>query len=302
MLGSPHHMSPEQARGGDIDRRSDLWSLGVVLFRALTGERPFSGTNVGDVIAKICADPIPRPSRFAPSLGPDVDAFFERALARNPSLRFSSAIAMADGFDEAVGIAPPPPSLRADAPPLLARTDEITRDAMPTQPTILAPRADATRDVEPIAEPERTAIGTTQAVSPEPERRSRRPLALFALLPLALAAAALFTWSRFGAAPEAPAPTTSSSSAATSAPSSSEAAPSEVAAEASSEASAPAPPSAPLPSSAPSSSEASSAEPSPSSPLPSSRFPGGRPSPSPAPLRKAPPAASAPAHHDNPFF
>jgi eukaryotic-like serine/threonine-protein kinase len=92
MLGSPLYMSPEQARSlKDLDHRSDLWSLGVVAFRAMTGRLPFEGASLPAVIMAICAEPIPLPSQFVPDLGPDVDGFFARALARDPAQRFQSA-------------------------------------------------------------------------------------------------------------------------------------------------------------------------------------------------------------------
>jgi serine/threonine-protein kinase len=100
LLGSPHHMSPEQARGAEIDARSDLWSLGVVLFRVLTGVRPFDGTNVGDTIARIIADAIPRASDLAPHLPPEIDRFFERALSRAREGRFATVRDMLDGYDQ----------------------------------------------------------------------------------------------------------------------------------------------------------------------------------------------------------
>ncbi|MEP7127071.1 MAG: serine/threonine-protein kinase, partial [Byssovorax sp.] len=92
VLGSVHYMSPEQARGRrGLDHRSDLWSLGVIAFRAITGELPFGGTQVGDVLVKVCADPIPRASAVAAGIGPEVDAFLLRALDRDPGARFQSA-------------------------------------------------------------------------------------------------------------------------------------------------------------------------------------------------------------------
>ncbi|MFO0760558.1 MAG: serine/threonine-protein kinase [Byssovorax sp.] len=114
ILGSPLYMSPEQARGGAVSDRSDLWSLGVVAFEMVTGAQPFLGASLGDVIAKICGDELPVASRYAPDLPPAADAFFARALARDPSRRFESARALADAFAE-VGkatvtseVAPPP--------------------------------------------------------------------------------------------------------------------------------------------------------------------------------------------------
>jgi serine/threonine protein kinase len=92
LVGSVHYMSPEQARGfKQIDGRSDLWSLGVIAFRALTGRVPFPGDQLGDVIVRICSDPIPTASELAPELPPEVDRFFEKALARSPNDRFQTA-------------------------------------------------------------------------------------------------------------------------------------------------------------------------------------------------------------------
>ena len=99
VLGSIHYMSPEQARGvREIDHRSDLWSLGVIAFRAIVGRLPFPGAQMGDVIIKICSEPIPRPSDLAPDLGPEVDAFFARALARDPAERWQTARELADAL------------------------------------------------------------------------------------------------------------------------------------------------------------------------------------------------------------
>ncbi len=99
VLGSPRYMSPEHLRGArEVDHRSDLWSMGVILFRALTGTVPFTGTMVGDLIVKICTDPIPIVSQVAPDLGADFDPFFARAFARDPTERFQSARELSDAF------------------------------------------------------------------------------------------------------------------------------------------------------------------------------------------------------------
>lgn len=91
VVGSPYYMSPEQALGRtDIDHRSDLWALGVIVFRALTGKRPFNSDVLLEAVLEICAAPIPSATSIAPDLPPEVDRFFERALAREPSERFQS--------------------------------------------------------------------------------------------------------------------------------------------------------------------------------------------------------------------
>jgi serine/threonine protein kinase len=103
VVGSPHYMSPEQARGlPSLDGRSDLWSLAVILFKAITGHRPFKGDVAGDIIVKICAEPIPLASSMRKSLGPAVDAFFTKALERDPDQRFQQAVEMTDAFARAL--------------------------------------------------------------------------------------------------------------------------------------------------------------------------------------------------------
>jgi serine/threonine-protein kinase len=99
LLGSPLYMSPEQIRKSkEVDHRSDLWSVGVILYQALTGRTPFVEDEIGAVLVAICTEPIPRPSSIAPDLGPAVDRFFERALAREPSERFQNARELCDAF------------------------------------------------------------------------------------------------------------------------------------------------------------------------------------------------------------
>ncbi|MEZ4294040.1 MAG: serine/threonine-protein kinase [Polyangiaceae bacterium] len=98
LIGSPQYMSPEQARGEPVDLRSDLWSLGVVVYEALTGSPPFESQHLGALLAKIHeASPLP-PRALVASLPAGVDDFMRRALARQPEDRFASAKAMADAL------------------------------------------------------------------------------------------------------------------------------------------------------------------------------------------------------------
>jgi eukaryotic-like serine/threonine-protein kinase len=99
LMGSPHYMSPEQVRAlKDIDHRSDLWSLSVIVFRAATGRLPFNGEVIGEVIGQILADPVPRATVVAPDLPPALDAFFDRGFSRDREQRFQSAREMAEAF------------------------------------------------------------------------------------------------------------------------------------------------------------------------------------------------------------
>ncbi|MDI1450579.1 serine/threonine protein kinase [Polyangium sp. 6x1] len=96
MLGSPLYMAPEQARGHkQIDGRADLWSLGVVLYQALTGVTPHRDSGaLGDLIIAICTEPAERVERLAPWVRPEVAAVVHRALDLDPTQRFQSAAEM----------------------------------------------------------------------------------------------------------------------------------------------------------------------------------------------------------------
>jgi serine/threonine-protein kinase len=125
-IGTPAYMSPEQHQGLPVTRRSDLFSVGVILYQFLTGERPFSGSGYPLIQQIFWHHPAP-PSQSNPDLPPPLDAVTMRALAKRPEDRFPSARAFAEAFrhaatsestgtlvdDVASGQASPPPSLGA---------------------------------------------------------------------------------------------------------------------------------------------------------------------------------------------
>jgi serine/threonine protein kinase len=103
VLGSPFYMSPEQLLGQKgVDFRSDLWSLGVLTFEALTGQRPFAGESFGALTMQVHTSELPRPSRKNPMLPPAVDDWFAKACARDPGARFSGAKEMAEALARAL--------------------------------------------------------------------------------------------------------------------------------------------------------------------------------------------------------
>ena len=103
VIGTAYYMSPEQIIGAkNIDHRSDLWSLGVVVFELLAGARPFTGESVGALALAIHGTP-PRPSAIAPNLSPAIDAWFAKACALNVDQRFGTAKELAKAFAAAVG-------------------------------------------------------------------------------------------------------------------------------------------------------------------------------------------------------
>jgi serine/threonine-protein kinase len=197
VIGSPEHMSPEQARGGTVDARSDLWSLGVMLYRMITGARLFEGKNLGDVIVRICTDPILPPSTMVDDLPLGMDAFFERALQREPEARFPSIQAMVHAFagiaevsedDADLGLPDPAPETEGErtGPPGATRSYAGLGRSAETAPlsgtlgTLGATTAEADRDA--LTSPER-----------RPARRSGTRARLY-LGGLALAGSAIGAW------------------------------------------------------------------------------------------------------------
>ena len=90
LLGTPAFMPPEQFTGAPIDGRTDLFSLGVILYRMACGEQPFAGETLTAVSYKIVhTDPIP-PSKLNPAVGHPVEAVLMRCLAKNPAERFQT--------------------------------------------------------------------------------------------------------------------------------------------------------------------------------------------------------------------
>ena len=164
ILGTPYFMSPEQVRGRtNIDHRSDLWSVGVILFRAITGIRPFGRGQPADVIVQICSDPIPRASVVTRDLPEECDRFFEKALARDVSKRFSSAKEMASAFAEIARIAEAADKTQQDLTPPTGerRTPRPPRKGPPPLPqtppsvnVVTAPGSEAEIDFSMLAAPE----------------------------------------------------------------------------------------------------------------------------------------------------
>lgn len=92
IVGTPAYMAPEQARGAShADTRSDLYAVGAVLYRLVTGRSPYSDSDAGGTLIRLMQEAPPRPSLFERSISPGLEAVIERAMARNPELRFQSA-------------------------------------------------------------------------------------------------------------------------------------------------------------------------------------------------------------------
>ncbi|MFJ4185916.1 protein kinase [Kitasatospora sp. NPDC089509] len=96
VVGTPQYLSPEQALGKPVDARSDLYSVGVMLFEMLTGQLVFDGDSAFSIAYKHVQEEPPAPSALNRSITPAVDAFVAQALRKDPAHRFQSAAAMRD--------------------------------------------------------------------------------------------------------------------------------------------------------------------------------------------------------------
>ena len=101
VLGTPHYMSPEQAARRPVDARTDLYGVGAIAYRALTGKLPFPKSDVSEVIRSVLDD-MPEDPRALAQLAEDVTLWLRVALAKRPDDRFSNAREMAVAFDAAL--------------------------------------------------------------------------------------------------------------------------------------------------------------------------------------------------------
>jgi eukaryotic-like serine/threonine-protein kinase len=146
VMGTPHYLSPEQAQGFDVTAVSDLYSIGVMLYEALTARVPFEGDSAVAVAMKQVSQAPQRPSSINPQVSPALDAVVMRALEKEPGQRFQSA----DAFIAAIDAALKDPGGGADNTAAFA----------PLPPVVAVPE-------EPVAE------GTT---AEEEDRRRRRQI------------------------------------------------------------------------------------------------------------------------------
>jgi tRNA A-37 threonylcarbamoyl transferase component Bud32 len=144
LLGTPQYMSPEACESKrDIDHRTDIYALGVLLFQVMTGVLPFEGETMGEVLVKQVTVLPPAPRGLNPAIPPSVEQVLLRCLAKVPDARFSTMMALRDALldPEAYLRASPPIAAARSVLPNEARIDAKTMLAGPAQRLGHAPPA-----------------------------------------------------------------------------------------------------------------------------------------------------------------
>ena len=174
-IGTPEYMSPEQAMGGDVDHRSDLYAFGVILYQMLVGQTPFRADTPAATLMAHVHLPLPLPTSMNPDINPRVESTLLKAMAKTPDDRFGSAKQMIQALSAAAGLAVqtiPQDDMEATA---------VLDTAMLDQQTLSDEAATAVFQ-SPTGEPEVAEEEAEPAVEPEekPSRSSGRGLLLAA--------------------------------------------------------------------------------------------------------------------------
>lgn len=159
IKGKACYMAPEQGMGKKLDARADLWALGVVLYEALAGVRPFDASSDLATILLVTQGDRKKLAEVAPHVPPDVCEIVERLLAVDPDARFQSAAALLDALEHR----PPPPNARRRLAEML-RT--LASGARPSEPAPPKPGPDQAATGKPSGAPEATLAITSLALSP----------------------------------------------------------------------------------------------------------------------------------------
>ncbi len=161
VVGTPHFMSPEQARGATVDTRSDAWAVGATLYALLTARPPFFGSDSEpdlDILARVLREPVPDVRAHAPSTSPATIALLASLLEKEPEKRQSDMLATADALD--------------------AIAAALARGERPGDEAAVAPKTNSTTPSTTTAETQALALPTTTTTT----QASRAPLLLLGSL------------------------------------------------------------------------------------------------------------------------
>jgi hypothetical protein len=168
MLGTPTHIAPEQARGGAGDSRSDIYSLGAILFQMVTGRLPYDADTPLAMVLKHVTEPLPVPSTINPTVDPALERVITKALAKNPDDRFQTGEELITHLD-AIKAGKPLPIEMPDLTLVAGRSD-----AAVAEETVVAGEAEATALKGTVVAPGReevvpTVVGPATTAEPVAE-------------------------------------------------------------------------------------------------------------------------------------
>jgi hypothetical protein len=189
LLGTPHYMSPEQADARAVDARADLYSLGVALYEAVTGTRPFDAASLYELLRQHLEDVPEAPSKRRPDLPPSLDRVIRKALEKDPARRYQSAGEMRHALHSAIaGLSAPSLS------PAGGRARSDAHGSLETASTVVTDRRLAPT-------PQATTIGREAP----PASLPWRPIAVIAAIVALLGVAVVLIGDKRGATPGSPA-------------------------------------------------------------------------------------------------
>jgi eukaryotic-like serine/threonine-protein kinase len=197
LLGTPAFMPPEQFTGAQVDGRADLFSLGVILYGLVTGERPFAGDTMTAVSYKVVhTEPVP-PRRLNPSIPSRLDEVILKCLAKSPADRFQTGEELGQELAVLRGVPTTASAMRSAVTVRTASGTDTTIDGSATEMAAMRPW-----NVPPGVEPSAPATQSTPAVA----RRGLRVVPLASIAAVVLAAVALGGWLITRRSPHPPPP------------------------------------------------------------------------------------------------
>ncbi len=140
-IGTPEYMSPEQGVGREVDGRTDIYSMGIILYELITGRKPYTADTPMAVVVKHMTDPLPRPSQFVPDLPEAVEKVLIKSLAKDPKDRYPNADAFVTameallmGVSQSVISNPVPRANRPAEPDLETQDTYLQEETTTTKP------------------------------------------------------------------------------------------------------------------------------------------------------------------------
>ena len=196
VMGTPHFMSPEQIRGQDVDTRTDIWSLGVVIYKMVTGHLPFPGQTMSDVVAAVLTTNPPALTVYAPDAHDELERIVTKALRKEKEERYQSV--------KDLGLDLKTLKQRVEFEAELERTRRTERSTEVVQ-AVTSPQSTSHKTTQIEATPSDSGAkliltpSSAEYVVGEVKRHPRGALVILAMIVAVTAMVAYFTYSRYAA-------------------------------------------------------------------------------------------------------